>query len=96
MLLLPFRAAEPARAPREAGRGGAVRPGRSRQCFSPCSTAIRRDAHLHHLLFSRSSHTLLLRDRAAVATDAAASLHTACHTTWHIAWHTATTGAEAG
>ena len=67
----PSRAAEPARAPREAGRGGAVRPGRSRQCFSPCSTAIRRDAHLHHLLFSRSSRTLLLRDRAAVATDAA-------------------------
>ena len=48
-----------------------MRPGQSRRCFSPCSTAIRRDAHLHHLLFSRSSRTLLLRDRAAVATDAA-------------------------
>ena len=27
----------------------------------------RRDSHLHHLLFSRSSHTLLLRDGAAAA-----------------------------
>ena len=44
-----------------------MRPDRSRHC----STAIRRDAHLHHLLFSRNSRTLLLRDGAAVAANGA-------------------------
>ena len=48
------------------GGRAAPRPDRKPPGESACSTP-RRDAHLHHLLFSKSSHTLLLSHGAAAA-----------------------------